>query len=138
MPLYIVATANGEIIKSGSSSSNDISIQAKAGQFAMFIPELSREDDAKGLDVGQYITFDEDGPAIADRPVFDVPDTIQCSVGKSIRVSNLPHCTIATVDDGPTSVEAGTLELVFLCVGEFAIRLETFPHISKNVTIVVS
>lgn len=138
MPLYIVANEHGEIIKSGSSSSNDISVQAKAGQFAMFIPELSREDDAKGLDVRQYVTFDENGPAIIDRPAFDIPDAIQCSVGKSIRVSNLPHGTIATVDDCPTAVEAGTLELVFPCVGEFAIRLEFFPHISKKVTIVVS
>lgn len=138
MPLYIVANEHGEIIKSGSSSSHDISIQAKERQFSMFMLNLSREDDARGVDARKYVTFDEHGPTIADRPAFDVPDSFHCSVGGSILVPNLPEGTIVTVDHVPTSVEAGTLELVFPCVGDIELSLRSFPHVPKTIRVVVS
>lgn len=137
MPLYIVANENGEITKSGSSSSSDISIQARQREFSMFLPELSSEDTARGIDARKYVAFSEDGPNIVDRPEFDVPEEIRCAAGESINVSNLPQGTIVTVDEVSTTVVAGTLELVLPCIGEFEMRLESFPRIPKNVTIVV-
>ena len=126
MNYYVVDNTTGEILKTGTCSPDDLSLQAAAGQTA----KIGNVEDNLFYELSGVITA---------RPDFSISlDLTEVGIDEDATFTSIPVGTVVKWDDEAETITDGTLVFSASDAGTYNLNFTLFPYKPKMFTIEVS